>query len=103
MMNICFGQCRVHLGTMHHIRTILRSRFLRARQYDFKASKLMLKNCEDWRGSVGGKGMSDLYKEIDPFDVSDHGYNYVYALSHLHISIRSETPSLSIGLCSFTR
>jgi hypothetical protein len=29
----------------------------------------MLKNCEDWRASVGGKGMDDLYREIDPFDV----------------------------------
>jgi hypothetical protein len=63
----------------------------------------MLKNCEDWRGSVGGKGMSDLYKEIDPFDVGDHDHIRVYALSHLHISIRNETPSSSTGLCSFTR
>jgi hypothetical protein len=42
---------------------------LRARQYDFKASKLMLKNCEQWRANVGGKGMDDLYRELDPFDV----------------------------------
>jgi hypothetical protein len=47
------------------------SRFLRARQFDFKASKVMLSNCEAWRASVGeGRGMEQLYKDIDPFDVS---------------------------------
>jgi hypothetical protein len=45
------------------------SRFLRARQYDFKQSKIMLKNAEDWRAKAGGKGMDELYRELDPFDV----------------------------------
>jgi hypothetical protein len=31
----------------------------------------MFKNCQEWRQSVEGIGIDELYKSIDPFDVSD--------------------------------
>ncbi|EIN12631.1 CRAL/TRIO domain-containing protein, partial [Punctularia strigosozonata HHB-11173 SS5] len=44
------------------------SRFLRARQYNIPKAKAMLKNCREWRQTVGGKGIDDLYRRMDPFD-----------------------------------
>ncbi|KAF8073686.1 CRAL-TRIO domain-containing protein [Lyophyllum atratum] len=43
-------------------------RFLRARRFDLKAAKKMLKDCQEWRRTVEGIGIDELYKRIDPFD-----------------------------------
>ena len=45
-------------------------RFLRARKYDIKQAKGMLRDCQEWRRTVEGVGIDELYQEIDPFDVS---------------------------------
>ncbi|TFK40778.1 CRAL-TRIO domain-containing protein [Crucibulum laeve] len=45
-------------------------RFLRARNYDLRQSKVMFKNCQEWRKTVEGVGIDQLYKDIDPFDAS---------------------------------
>ncbi|KAG6878089.1 hypothetical protein C0993_012416 [Termitomyces sp. T159_Od127] len=43
-------------------------RFLRARKFDLLAAKKMLKDCQDWRRTVEGVGIDELYRRIDPFD-----------------------------------
>ncbi|EGN92148.1 hypothetical protein SERLA73DRAFT_191594 [Serpula lacrymans var. lacrymans S7.3] len=43
-------------------------RFLRARKFDLRESKKMIKNCQHWRKTVSGIGIDELYKQIDPFD-----------------------------------
>ncbi|GLB38312.1 putative protein with domain in homologues of a S [Lyophyllum shimeji] len=43
-------------------------RFLRARKLDMKAAKEMLKDCQEWRRTVEGVGIDELYRRIDPFD-----------------------------------
>jgi len=43
-------------------------RFLRARKHDAKQAKKMLSDCQEWRKSVEGVGVDELYQEIDPFD-----------------------------------
>ena len=45
-------------------------RFLRARRFDLVQSKKMFKDCQEWRKTVEGVGIDELYKRIDPFDVS---------------------------------
>ena len=45
-------------------------RFLRARKFNLKNTKIMLKNCIDWRKTVQGVGIDELYRKIDPYDVS---------------------------------
>ncbi|KAJ8509524.1 hypothetical protein ONZ45_g8313 [Pleurotus djamor] len=43
-------------------------RFLRARKFNVKAAKKMLQDCQEWRKTVEGVGIDELYKSIDPFD-----------------------------------
>ncbi|PFH54084.1 glycoside hydrolase family 71 protein [Amanita thiersii Skay4041] len=43
-------------------------RFLRARKFDLKLAKKMLRDCQDWRKTVEGYGIDKLYRQIDPFD-----------------------------------
>lgn len=31
----------------------------------------MWNNCQEWRRTVEGRGIDELYREIDPFDVRD--------------------------------
>ena len=50
-------------------------RFLRARRFDLVQSKKMFKDCQQWRKIVEGVGIDELYRRIDPFDVS-HLFNY---------------------------
>lgn len=45
-------------------------RFLRARKFDLKQAKTMLVNCQHWRKTVEDVGIDELYRQIDPFDVS---------------------------------
>ncbi|KAK7682343.1 hypothetical protein QCA50_014548 [Cerrena zonata] len=61
------------IGTDDH--TLLR--FLRARQYNVKAAKLMWKNCREWRQNVEGVGIDELYRRIDPWDYPEreHVFN----------------------------
>ncbi|CAL1713230.1 unnamed protein product [Somion occarium] len=52
-------------------------RFLRARHFNLKQSKLMWKNCQDWRSNVEGVGIDELYRRIDPWDYPEreHVFN----------------------------
>ncbi|KAF9533106.1 CRAL/TRIO domain-containing protein [Crepidotus variabilis] len=43
-------------------------RFLRARKFDITQAKKMFTECQNWRKTVAGIGIDELYKEIDPFD-----------------------------------
>ncbi|TEB30663.1 CRAL/TRIO domain-containing protein [Coprinellus micaceus] len=43
-------------------------RFLRARKFNLQYSKKMFKDCQDWRRTVEGVGIDELYRRIDPFD-----------------------------------
>ncbi|KAF5369447.1 hypothetical protein D9758_002675 [Tetrapyrgos nigripes] len=43
-------------------------RFLRARGYNLKKSKDMFRRCQEWRKSVEGVGIDELYRQMDPFD-----------------------------------
>lgn len=45
------------------------SRFLRARKFNVKLAKKMLQDCQQWRKTVEGVGIDELYRRIDPFDV----------------------------------
>jgi len=45
-------------------------RFLRARKFDLAQAKKMFIECQHWRTTVEGIGIDELYKRIDPFDVS---------------------------------
>lgn len=46
------------------------SRFLRARKFNLKDAKKMFADCQEWRKSVEGIGIDELYRTLDPFDVS---------------------------------
>lgn len=46
-------------------------RFLRARKFDLEQSKKMFRDCQHWRKTVSGIGIDELYKRLDPFDVSE--------------------------------
>ncbi|KAH0586156.1 hypothetical protein H2248_007421 [Termitomyces sp. 'cryptogamus'] len=48
-------------------------RFLRARKFDLLAAKKMLKDCQEWRKTVEGVGIDELYKAIDPFNYPERG------------------------------
>ncbi|KAJ8691554.1 hypothetical protein PTI98_011116 [Pleurotus ostreatus] len=43
-------------------------RFLRARKFNVKLAKKMLQDCQQWRKTVEGVGIDELYRRIDPFD-----------------------------------
>ncbi|KAJ3571562.1 hypothetical protein NP233_g3671 [Leucocoprinus birnbaumii] len=43
-------------------------RFLRARKFDLAQSKKMFADCQNWRKTVEGVGIDELYRKIDPFD-----------------------------------
>jgi len=45
-------------------------RFLRARKFDLPQAKKMFEECQNWRSTVEGVGIDELYRRIDPFDVS---------------------------------
>jgi hypothetical protein len=46
------------------------SRFLRARKFNLKLAKKMIIDCVEWRHTVEGVGIDELYDRIDPWDVS---------------------------------
>ncbi|KAJ6512258.1 CRAL TRIO domain-containing protein [Mycena vitilis] len=43
-------------------------RFLRARKFSFAQAKTMIVNAQNWRKTVNGTGLDELYSEMDPFD-----------------------------------
>lgn len=43
-------------------------RFLRARNFNLDKTLAMWRNCQEWRNTVEGRGIDELYREIDPFD-----------------------------------
>ncbi|KAF9013290.1 CRAL-TRIO domain-containing protein, partial [Cyathus striatus] len=43
-------------------------RFLRARTFDLVQAKKMFRECQEWRKTVEGVGIDELYKQMDPFD-----------------------------------
>ncbi|KAI5122799.1 hypothetical protein M0805_000142 [Coniferiporia weirii] len=53
------------LGTQHDWVLL---RFLRARKYNTKNAKLMIKNCLEWRRTVQTVGIDELYRRFDPYD-----------------------------------
>ncbi|KAF8231710.1 CRAL/TRIO domain-containing protein [Tricholoma matsutake] len=60
-------------GTLHDGDTIGTDdqsllRFLRARKFNLAQSKKMIKDCQEWRKTVEGVGIDELYRRIDPFD-----------------------------------
>ncbi|KAI0078264.1 CRAL/TRIO domain-containing protein [Panus rudis PR-1116 ss-1] len=61
------------IGTDDH--TLLR--YLRARQFNLKQAKIMWKNAYEWRKSVEGVGIDELYRRIDPWDYPEreHVFN----------------------------
>ncbi|EKM51488.1 uncharacterized protein PHACADRAFT_261650 [Phanerochaete carnosa HHB-10118-sp] len=62
------------IGTDDH--TLLR--FLRARQYNLKNAKTMWKNCYEWRKSVEGVGIDELYRRTDPFDYPERNHVFQF-------------------------
>ena len=47
-------------------------RFLRARHFDLKAATTMWENCQNWRKTVEGIGIDELYRRLDPYDVREY-------------------------------
>jgi len=47
-------------GTLH--------RFLRARKLNLRDAKKMFADCQEWRKTVEGVGIDELYRVLDPFD-----------------------------------
>ncbi|KIM89380.1 hypothetical protein PILCRDRAFT_813304, partial [Piloderma croceum F 1598] len=43
-------------------------RFLRARKFNLKDAKKMFADCQEWRKTVEGIGIDELYRTLDPFD-----------------------------------
>ncbi|OBZ71313.1 Sec14 cytosolic factor [Grifola frondosa] len=43
-------------------------RFLRARGFNLKQAITMWKNCQQWRETVEGVGIDELYRQTDPYD-----------------------------------
>ncbi|KAK7048347.1 CRAL-TRIO domain-containing protein [Favolaschia claudopus] len=43
-------------------------RFLRARKFNLAHAKTMFVNAQNWRKTVNGTGLDQLYSEMDPFD-----------------------------------
>ena len=79
-------------------------RFLRARQYSIPKAKVMIKKCIEWRKTVQGVGIDELYKELDPYDVRMLSLSVDMNFMIFYIrSIQREKRSSSIGRYGITR
>ena len=47
-------------------------------------AKKMFKDCQQWRKTVEGVGIDELYKRIDPFDVSSLFQLSMYETFHMN-------------------
>ena len=63
--------------TIQGSRLLEHSRFLRARKLNLRDSKKMFADCQEWRKTVEGVGIDELYRILDPFDVSVLEYRYL--------------------------
>ncbi|KAG2010180.1 SEC14 cytosolic factor [Coprinopsis cinerea AmutBmut pab1-1] len=43
-------------------------RFLRARRYNIQLAKTQFRECQEWRQTVQGIGIDELYRRVDPFN-----------------------------------
>ncbi|EJC98105.1 CRAL/TRIO domain-containing protein [Fomitiporia mediterranea MF3/22] len=53
-------------------------RFLRARKYNLKNAKIMIKNCIEWRKTAQGVGVDQLYRNLDPYDYPERQEVFKY-------------------------
>jgi len=53
-------------------------RYLRARKFSLKNSKIMIKNCIEWRRTVCGAGIEEVYRKIDPYDYPERREVFKY-------------------------
>ncbi|KAI0034638.1 CRAL-TRIO domain-containing protein [Vararia minispora EC-137] len=60
------------------------SRFLRARSYNVKDALKMLQECLEWRRTVQGVGMTELYKRLDPFDYPNREHVFRHWPMYFH-------------------
>lgn len=64
----------------------------------------MFANCVDWRKTVAGVGIDQLYKNLDPYDVKDsHASSAVNADRLILNSTQGGKTCSSTGLCFSTR
>lgn len=67
----------------------------------------MFKDCQEWRKTVEGVGIDELYRTLDPFDVSFFlryvSASVVQVLIFNVNSIPSATESSRVGQCGSTR
>ena len=69
----------------------------------------MWKNSHQWRATVEGVGIDELYKEIDPFDVSIRTqtprsvYAHLEYIANVPSSTQNVITCLTAGRCTSTR
>ncbi|PCH34555.1 CRAL/TRIO domain-containing protein [Wolfiporia cocos MD-104 SS10] len=67
-------------------------RFLRARQFDVKAATTMWANCLQWRKTVQGVGIDELYKQMDPYDFPERREVFEYWPMWFHKTDKAGRP-----------
>ena len=79
------------------------SRFLRARKFNLRDAKKMFADCQEWRKTVESVGIDELYRSLDPFDVSIYWSMVMCSIcSHVNSTLNARR-SLRAGQCGFTR
>ncbi|KAF8583349.1 CRAL/TRIO domain-containing protein [Ramaria rubella] len=67
-------------------------RFLRARKFDIKNAKAMLAAAQEWRKTVEGIGIDEIYDEIDPFDYPERDVVFKYWPMRFHKTDKEGRP-----------
>jgi len=67
-------------------------RFLTARSFDLKQAVLMWRNCVEWRKTVGGVGIDELYKRIDRMDFPERDHILKYWPNSFHKTDKEGRP-----------
>ena len=80
-------------------------RFLTARRNNIKDAKKMFTDCQHWRKTVEGVGIDELYRRIDPFDVSGmRRCKPSWIVAHLGVCrLPTVKRLLNTGQCGSTR